>query len=72
MGNKNQEEPVDEIQAYFDGRYICGSEAAYRMLGFDIHHRSLFVHCLPFHLPGEKNCTFRSDEDLVDVVNREG
>lgn len=63
--------PVDEIQAFFDGRYICGAEAAFRIFGFDIHHRSISVERLSFHLPGKKNCTFRSNESLKKVVRRE-
>ena len=52
------EGPVDKIQQYFDGRYICGAEYAYRTFGFDIHHRSISVKRLPFHLPGKRPCTF--------------
>ncbi|WOH00400.1 hypothetical protein DCAR_0519759 [Daucus carota subsp. sativus] len=54
--NNSAAEVVDEIQAYFDGRYVCGSEAAYRIFGFPIHHRTLSVERLPFHLPGQKSC----------------
>lgn len=64
-------QPVDEIQAYFDGRYICGAEAAYRMFGFDLHHRTVSVLRLSFHLPGNKNCTFHASESLQKVANRE-
>ena len=63
--------PKDEIQAFFDGRYICGCEAAYRIFGFDIHYRSISVLRLSFHLPGKRNCTFREDEELHKVVQRE-
>ncbi|XP_017221478.2 uncharacterized protein LOC108198225 [Daucus carota subsp. sativus] len=63
--------PRDEIQAYFDGRYICGAEAAYRIFGFDIHYRSISVLRLSFHLPGKRNCTFREGEELHKVVQRE-
>lgn len=66
------DEYVDEIQAFFDGRYICGSEASYRTFGFDIHHRSISVMRLSFHLPGKKNCTFRSNESLKKVALRAG
>ncbi|XP_017217515.2 uncharacterized protein LOC108195093 [Daucus carota subsp. sativus] len=67
----NIDVPKDEIQAYFDGRYICGAEAAYRIFGFDIHYRSISVLRLSFHLPGNRNCTFREDEELHKVVRRE-
>lgn len=43
-----KEEQVDEINAYFDGRYLCGSEVAYRIFGFLIHHCTLSVERLRF------------------------
>ena len=64
-------EAVDEIQAFFDGRYICGAEASYRTFGFDIHHRSISVERLPYHLPGQKNCVFKPSESLKNVAGRE-
>lgn len=65
------DECEDEIQSFFDGRYICAAEAAYRIFGFIIHYRSLSVLRLSFHLPGKKNCTFRSNEPLQKVAARE-
>ncbi|KAK1351532.1 hypothetical protein POM88_054219 [Heracleum sosnowskyi] len=65
------DEPVDEIQAYFDGRYVCGAEAAYRIFGFPIHHRTLSVERLLFHLPRQRNCTFDATESLEKVAERE-
>ncbi|KAK1359405.1 hypothetical protein POM88_043879 [Heracleum sosnowskyi] len=70
-GEEQLYEPEDEIQSFFDGRYICGCEAAYRIFGFNIHYRSLSVLRLSFHLPGNKYCTFRSNEALPKVVARE-
>ena len=61
----------DEIQSFFDGRYICGCEAAYRIFGFNIHYRSLAVERLSFHLEGNKYCTFRSDEPIEKIAERE-
>lgn len=63
--------PIDEINQYFDGRYICGAEAAYRIFGFNIHYRTTSVQRLSFHLPNQKNCTFRAEEPLAKVVARE-
>ncbi|XP_074370995.1 uncharacterized protein LOC141712094 [Apium graveolens] len=68
---EKSDEAVDEINEYFDGRYICASEAAHRIFSFPIHHRSIFVHRLSFHFPGERSCTFREQECLKKVVNRE-
>ncbi|XP_074346407.1 uncharacterized protein LOC141685189 [Apium graveolens] len=68
----NQEEVVvDEINAYFDGWYICASEAAYRIFSFPIHYRSIYVLRLSFHLPGERSCTFTEKDNLEKVVQRE-
>ncbi|XP_074377552.1 uncharacterized protein LOC141719068 [Apium graveolens] len=61
----------DEIQSFFDGRYICGCEAAYCIFGFNIHYRSLVVQRLSIHLDGNKYCTFRSNEALPKVAERE-
>nr|XP_017228441.1 PREDICTED: uncharacterized protein LOC108203784 [Daucus carota subsp. sativus] len=65
------DEPEDEIQSFFDGRYICACEAAYRTFGFTIHYRSLSVLRLSFHLPGNKYVTFRSNEPSPKVAARE-
>lgn len=68
---QREDEPVDEINAYFDGRYVCGAEAAYRIFGFPIHHYTLSVECLPFHMLGQCNCTFRADASLEKVAEKE-
>ncbi|XP_074361416.1 uncharacterized protein LOC141701678 [Apium graveolens] len=62
---------VDEINQYFDRRYIYASEAAYRIFGFPIHYHSIYVLRLSFHLPGERSCTFSENELLEKVVRRE-
>ncbi|XP_074356196.1 uncharacterized protein LOC141695887 [Apium graveolens] len=68
---RHDETPVDEINAYFDGRYICVSEAAYQIFGYPIHCRSISVLRLSFHLPRERICTFLESEVLAKVVRRE-
>lgn len=65
------DESVDEINAYFDGRCLYGVESAWRIFGFPIHQRTISVERLPFHLPDQKNCTFRANESLVNVAARE-
>ncbi|XP_074337658.1 uncharacterized protein LOC141674853 [Apium graveolens] len=65
------ETPVDEINAYFDGHYICASKAAYQIFGYPIHCRSISVLRLAFHLPSERICTFSESEVLAKVVRRE-
>ncbi|XP_074323537.1 uncharacterized protein LOC141660451 [Apium graveolens] len=71
QANETDEGGIDEINAYFDGRYLCGAESAYRIFGFPIHHRSIFVERLQFHLPGDKNCTFHANKALGKVATRE-
>ncbi|XP_074346637.1 uncharacterized protein LOC141685437 [Apium graveolens] len=46
---------TDEIKNFLDGRYICSSEAAWRLLGFDIHHRFPSVERLLVHMEDEKS-----------------
>ena len=36
-----------------------------------IHYRLVSVHRFSFHLPGQKNVTFRVYDDLLNIVNRE-
>ncbi|XP_074346397.1 uncharacterized protein LOC141685179 [Apium graveolens] len=71
QANDTDEGGIHEINAYFDGRYLCGAESAYRIFGFPIHHRSISVERLQFHLPDDKNCTFRANEALGKVAARE-
>ena len=43
---------------------------AHRIFGFDIHHRSLSVERLSFHLPNEKYVTFNNNDNLENVCKR--
>ncbi|XP_074342908.1 uncharacterized protein LOC141680633 [Apium graveolens] len=61
---------MDEIKNFLDGRYICASEAAWRLLGFDIHHRFPSVERLPVHMEDEKCVSFKPHDDLGDVAER--
>ncbi|XP_074323774.1 uncharacterized protein LOC141660686 [Apium graveolens] len=60
---------LDEVKNFLDGRYVCPSEASWRIFGFDIHHRSLSVERLPIHFPGQKYLNFQSFTDLENVCN---
>lgn len=57
----------DEIDMYYDCRYISPCEAAWRIFMFDIQYRYPPVERLSFHLPGEQNVIF-TDSDPIDVV----
>ena len=45
---------VDEIQQYYNFRYISACEASWRIFSFDIHHRIPAVERLSFHLPNHQ------------------
>ncbi|XP_074374596.1 uncharacterized protein LOC141715007 [Apium graveolens] len=60
---------LDEVKNFLDGRYVCASEASWRIFGFDIHHRSPSVERLPIHLPGQKYLNFQNSADLENVCN---
>ena len=51
--NHSEQEHVDELKDYVEGRYLSAHEAAWRILGFHITSKTLSVSCLPVHLPGE-------------------
>lgn len=61
---------MDEVKNFLDGRYVCASEASWRIFGFDIHSRWPTVDRLPIHLPGEKFVNFQSTADLEKVCER--
>ncbi|XP_074356564.1 uncharacterized protein LOC141696304 [Apium graveolens] len=60
---------LDEVKNFLDGRYVCASEASWRIFGFDIHHRSPNVKRLSIHFPGQKYLNFQSSADLENVCN---
>ncbi|WOH01414.1 hypothetical protein DCAR_0520798 [Daucus carota subsp. sativus] len=60
----------DEVKHYLDGRYVCASEAAWRIFGFDIHSRWPSVDRLPIHLPESKYVSFKTGDSLQTVCNR--
>ncbi len=42
---------VDEIEKYFDCRYVFASEATWRIFKFDMHERFPIIEHLQYHLP---------------------
>ncbi|XP_074377572.1 uncharacterized protein LOC141719090 [Apium graveolens] len=59
---------LNEVKQYLDGRYVCASEAAWRIFGFDVHSQWPSVNRLPIHLPGNKYVSFRTSTTLSEVV----
>ena len=45
------DEPIDEIEEYWSGRYLAATEAVWRILGYNITQKSPSVTVLPIHLP---------------------
>ncbi|XP_074323357.1 uncharacterized protein LOC141660283 [Apium graveolens] len=55
---------TDEIKNFLDGRYICVSEAAWRLLGFNKHHHFPSIERSPVHMEDEKSVSFKPHDDL--------
>ncbi|XP_074322869.1 uncharacterized protein LOC141659841 [Apium graveolens] len=58
---------LNEVKKFLDGRYVCASEASWRIFGFDIHNRWPSVDRLPIHLPSEKYINFKISAELEKV-----
>ncbi|XP_052621047.1 uncharacterized protein LOC111921783 [Lactuca sativa] len=67
----NDDVSVDEIQNYYDCRYLSACEASWRIFAFDVHYIYPSVVRLPFHLPGKQNIVYGADDDIEDVVNKQ-
>ncbi|KAK9724272.1 hypothetical protein RND81_05G060200 [Saponaria officinalis] len=65
--NEQNPNQVDEIQNYYDCRYISSCEAVWRIFGFEIHYRTPPVERLSFHLPDEQSVLF-NDNEFIDAV----
>ena len=62
----------DEIKRWLDGRYVSASEAAWRILHFEMHERSPNVVRLQVHLPGQHMVVFNPEDSIQTVVDRGG
>ncbi|XP_074370672.1 uncharacterized protein LOC141711871 [Apium graveolens] len=67
-----EKQPLDEVKQYLDGRYVCASEASWRIFGFDIHSRWPSVERLPIHLPNDKHVSFKGSQNLQEVFDNAG
>ena len=61
FGLERQEMRRDEVSRYEIGRYICSSEATWRILDFPIHHRYPPVEHLYVHLENGQRVYFTED-----------
>ena len=57
----------DEIEHYKQMRYLCPTEAAYRILGLSFGEISHVVIPLPVHLPDEQPVVFQEGEEVQAV-----
>lgn len=55
---------IDEINLYYDCRYILACEAVWRMYMFDIHYRQPSVERLSFHLPNQQVIVYEDGDNL--------
>ncbi|XP_074323928.1 uncharacterized protein LOC141660843 [Apium graveolens] len=62
--------PIDGVKHFLEGRYVCASEASWRIFAFGIHSRWPSVERLPIHLPGEKHVSFKAGDVLEDVFDK--
>nr|KAJ0194029.1 hypothetical protein LSAT_V11C800414390 [Lactuca sativa] len=70
-GDNSDDVSVDEIQNYYDCRYLSACEASWRIFAFDVHYRYPSVVRLPFHLPGKQNVVYGADDDIENVLNKQ-
>lgn len=59
---------VDEIQQYYDCRYLSPCESIWRIFAFEIHSRWPPVQRLTFHLHDGQRVIFDDEADLEDVL----
>ncbi|XP_057764030.1 uncharacterized protein LOC131008561 [Salvia miltiorrhiza] len=62
---------IDEVNQYYDCRYISPCEAAWRVFGFEIQYKKPSVERLSYHLPGEHAVIFSEADRLENILNRE-
>ncbi|XP_019175634.1 PREDICTED: uncharacterized protein LOC109170955 [Ipomoea nil] len=64
-------EIVDEINMYYDCRYVSACEATWRLFSFEVQYRTPPVERLSFHLPDYQSVVFQDDDTIDNVLNRE-
>lgn len=58
------------VYRLYGSRYVSACEAAWRILAYPIHYRSVPVEKLNFHLEGEQNVMYQDDDDVEEILNR--
>ncbi len=62
---------VNEIDQYIDVKYISASEAAWKIMGFEIVTNETTVVRLEVHLDGQQNVYFREGQEITTAVHRD-
>ncbi|XP_054797484.1 uncharacterized protein LOC129302583 [Prosopis cineraria] len=60
----------DEIQQYYNCRYVSTCEGSWRIFGFDIHHRYPSVERLSYHLPNQQCVIYCNTDDVADLLDK--
>ncbi|KAK9071760.1 hypothetical protein SSX86_008189 [Deinandra increscens subsp. villosa] len=68
--NNIDEKTIDEIEEYYDCRYLSACEASWRIFAYDVHYRTPVVMRLPFHLPDQQQIVYGADDDMEDVLDK--
>ncbi|XP_031124265.1 uncharacterized protein LOC116026979 [Ipomoea triloba] len=69
--DSNGNEVIDEINMYYDCRYISACEATWRLFSFEVQFRTPAVERLSFHLPDCQTIIFEDDDPVDNVLMRE-
>jgi len=67
---QGDDECVDEIQQYYNCRYLSPSESIWRIFAFPIHSRWPSIQRLTFHMPGDQRVVFNDNSDFGVVLDR--
>ncbi|XP_019163486.1 PREDICTED: uncharacterized protein LOC109159830 [Ipomoea nil] len=62
---------VDEINMYYDCRYISACEATWRLFGYVIHYCMPPVERLNYHLKHQQNVVYGEDQSLDEIVENQ-
>ncbi|XP_074377532.1 uncharacterized protein LOC141719046 [Apium graveolens] len=68
--NSEKGKTIDEVRHFPDDRYVCASEVAWTLLGYDIHYRYPSIERFPVHVEGGKNVTFNVNDTLDEVATK--
>lgn len=68
QGRARTEQTQNEIRNYEDSRYICATEACFRLFQFKTHDHSPSVERLQVHLPNRQSIVFNANANLRHML----